>query len=230
MFSSGVYSFLLYLIAYVPPQSGVGSCHQIEVKVDRRDAFVDARSKYCNTKHSPSDPLYAKNGILGMVYRKDGTLATRFSDFGCRSPNLPAFYIGGSLSPYRPHPERDHPMIPNRYETQIDLPPGECRLLLVLSHGSKFGRGQTPLTVESYDRKQLGVSSLALCKRFHEAAAVNPAPDLVLLVSKGVEFTPAGDTRFKKHRPFNKGEPRLPSLKCTNRGLPRSQPRPSRLG
>ena len=46
-----------YLIAYTRPESPEGSCHQIKITVNRRNAAVDARSEYCNTKHSPSDPL-----------------------------------------------------------------------------------------------------------------------------------------------------------------------------
>ncbi len=271
-----VHRFLLYRIAYVPPPSAVGSCHQIEVKVDRHNAFVYARSEYCNTQHSPFDPLNgtklgrqmesdasserapkialslqasvfrtetdaarvnlsvdfpwnslnresslaagdmisfltANIGILGLIYGKDGALAARFSDFACCSPELPVFSVGGS--PPQPHHELDNRTIPNRYETQIDLPPGEYKLVVVLSDGSKFGRVEAPLTVESYDRKQLGISSVELCKRFHEAvmispetAAIIPAPDLVPLVSKGVEFSPASDTRFKRRTAFNKGE------------------------
>ena len=96
-------------------------------------------------------------------------------------------------------------MIPTRYETQIDLPPGEYTLKLVLSDGSKFGRAEAPLTVDHYGRKELAISSIVLCKRFREAAvalkdaaAVKLAQRFVPLVSKGLEFTPEGDTRFKK--------------------------------
>ena len=46
-----------YVIAYVPPPSPTGSCHQIHVKVGRSHALVWARSEYCNTKHPPTDPL-----------------------------------------------------------------------------------------------------------------------------------------------------------------------------
>ena len=46
-----------YVIAYVPPASTPGSCHQIQVKVGRPNLVVWAGSEYCNTKHSASDPL-----------------------------------------------------------------------------------------------------------------------------------------------------------------------------
>jgi hypothetical protein len=94
--------------------------------------------------------------------------------------------------------------LPAAYETQVDLLPGEYILTVVLSDGSKFGRVETPIIVDSYDGKHLAVSSLMLCKRFRdaaasqEAAAVNQAPEFVPMVSNGMEFTPAGNTRFKK--------------------------------
>ncbi len=47
----------LYFISYVPPPSVEGSCHQIKIVVDRKDANVYARNQYCNIHNSPSDPL-----------------------------------------------------------------------------------------------------------------------------------------------------------------------------
>ena len=46
-----------YMISYVPPPSLEGSCHQIKVKMTSHDFFVWSRSEYCNTLHSPFDPL-----------------------------------------------------------------------------------------------------------------------------------------------------------------------------
>jgi hypothetical protein len=50
-----------YVITYALPESPEGSCHQIKVKVNRRNAFVLARREYCYTKHSASDAL---NGTM----------------------------------------------------------------------------------------------------------------------------------------------------------------------
>ncbi|MGA9040847.1 MAG: hypothetical protein WB421_09955 [Terriglobales bacterium] len=280
-FSADILRTFFYLIAYVPPASTEGSCHQIKVKVDRRNSYVYARSQYCNTQHSASDPLngtefgkklegylasgqadkiglslqtgffytnadpsrvdialefpwnslkrgwnnvtlYATIGVLGMVYRKDGTLASRFSDLGCCPSDRPEF-ARGSIS-YQTLPDFDVVSIPAGYETQMDLPPGEYNLKVALSDGSKFGRVEMPLTVDSYDGKQLAISSVVLCKRFSDAAsfaveavAVNLAPKLIPLISKGIRYTPAGDTRFKKgeslfayfevYEPFRAGQP-----------------------
>ncbi len=46
-----------YVIAYAPPRSVLGSCHQIRVKVQNAKLTVWTRSEYCNTPHPASDPL-----------------------------------------------------------------------------------------------------------------------------------------------------------------------------
>jgi hypothetical protein len=47
-----------YVIAYVPPPSPAGSCHQIRVDVGRRNNLVVwTRSEYCNTPQPAGDPL-----------------------------------------------------------------------------------------------------------------------------------------------------------------------------
>jgi hypothetical protein len=48
-----------YLIAYTPPESPVGSCHKIKIRVNRRHALILARGEYCNFEHLTSDPLRA---------------------------------------------------------------------------------------------------------------------------------------------------------------------------
>lgn len=46
-----------YVLAYAPQKSPAGSCHQIQVKVERANLEVWTRSEYCNTDHPASDPL-----------------------------------------------------------------------------------------------------------------------------------------------------------------------------
>jgi len=250
-----------YVIAYVPPQSATGSCHQIKVSVNRRDVVVFSRSEYCNLLHAPSDPLdgtklgqqmqgnwaspdrpkipmsvvagvffkdsgaprlhlilefpsnslhrewsdgygrlFATIGVLGMAYRKDGTLGTRFTDQACCSREDPfsdfRAYGGAGDDVYE---------IPARYETQMDLPPGDYDLRVVLSDGKKFGRTEIPLKIESHDEDQIALSSVALCKRFHRVdppsftEGILPSK-FVALVSKGIEFTPSADPTFENKR------------------------------
>jgi len=250
-----------YVIAYVPPHSAKGSCHQIKISVDRRNVVVYNRSEYCNVQRSLSDPLAATKfgqelesalasptrpqipvlaasgvfftdsgalrvhlvlnfpqkslhrewlngnlvasiGVLGTARRKDGTLASRFSDQACCPRDMPLAH----LAEFQDSGD-DRYAMPTRYETQIDLPPGDYELRVILSDGKKFGRVDIPLSIESDDKKQLDLSSVALCKRYHRVDpplytdGILPSK-FVPLVSKGIEFTPAADTTFKKRDPL----------------------------
>jgi len=151
--------------------------------------------------------FYATIGVLGLVYSKNsGALTTQFSDLACCRTDFSKF---PNFQTDRPMEDFDLLNLPTRYEAQIDLAPGEYQLQVVLSDGSKFGRVETSIAIEPYDDKQLAISTVALCKRFRpasvatqEAATVNLAPKYVPLLSKGVQFTPTGDTRFKKGEPL----------------------------
>lgn len=114
-----------------------------------------------------------------------------------------AVEVGPNEKPYPK--DLDIFLLPAGYETQLNLPAGQYTLKVALSDGSNFGRVETPLGVDAYDAKHLSLSSVLLCKRFRDAlaasqnaAAVKLSPEFVPLVSKGLEFTTAGDTRFKK--------------------------------
>lgn len=103
----------------------------------------------------------------------------------------------------------DPAWLPTRYETQVDIPPGEYNLQVIISDESKFGRVEMPLTIEPYDGQELALSSVTLCKRLRDAAvaakedaAANFTPQHVPLVSKGIQFIPAGDTSFSKGDPL----------------------------
>lgn len=161
-------------------------------------------------------------GVLGAVYKSDGTVAARFSDL--LYPRYWRFVVGRfTYSLFTPGLSESSPWwLPTSYETQLDLPPGKYQLKVVLSDGEKFGRAEMPLDVEGYDAKGLGLSSIFLCNRFryaHVAAvermAANFAPQYVPLVSKGIEFTPTGDKAFFPGEPlvayFQAYEPLLTS-------------------
>jgi len=146
--------------------------------------------------------LEATIAVLGMVYDKNGGLAARFSDVACHPSIFGDVYRGQIPLPLNDRKKFEYQVIPSGYETQIDLPAGDYRLKLVVTDGKKFGRVEVPLSVESFDRNSLAISGIILCKRYHmlphapvEAAR---APQYVPLVSKGLEFTPAGDTHFQK--------------------------------
>jgi hypothetical protein len=256
-----------YVIAYSPPDSALGSCHQIQVTVNRPNALVYARREYCNTEHAASDALkgtkfgqqlqsemdsteagklklsldaavfhpsvegarvyiaiefpwqslkyewknkilHATIGILGMVYKTDGTLAARFSDSGCC--DVQAAELDYRLKELN---------MPTRYETQMELPRGEYNLWVVLSDGTEFGLARKPLTVSSYDGKQLSISEIAICSRIREASPASPEGTVKVsrnyapLATNGYEVTPTANTRLQKGEPlrvyFEVYEPQL---------------------
>lgn len=272
-----------YVVAYAVPESPEGSCHHIIVKVNRPNTLVAARSGYCNTQHSASDPLkgttlgaqmesylastsgnkvyisllattfYSANeaprvhiaiewpweslkaeskakGVLGMVFDKEGSLLTRFSDLADREgvsdrdwPNWPG------------HTKARAEMgeVESRYETQIKLAPGEYDLRVVLGDGKRFGRAEIPFTVDVFDRKGLAISTISLCKQIDDVSASSSGQPSVLagawtakllgnyvpLISDDIEFKPTADMRFKKDETlytyFEVYEPLLPTAPST---------------
>lgn len=246
-----------YVIAYTVPESPEGSCHQIQIKVNRPHTLVAARTEYCNSRHSASDAangtkfgeqlesdmaspnnnvdisllavaLYADDGtarvhiavdwpwrslgaktkgVFGMVLNRDGSLVSRFSDLAYRE--------GLSDRPYRDWPHwykyiLEYHVVESRYETQVKLSPGEYQLRVVLGDGKRFGRATIPLSVDAFDRKELAISAVSLCKQINDASAYGHASVLpgawtvklpgnyLPLVSNETEFKPTGRTRFKK--------------------------------
>jgi hypothetical protein len=148
-------------------------------------------------------------GVLGLIFKKDGTLATRFSDLADRE----GVTRGEWAEPPGYHSDqRIPPVVENRYETQLTLPPGKYDLRVVLGDGTRFGHAEIPLTVDGYDRNELTISGVSLCTRISDVAANSSrnkpnlpgawgqklAGDYKPLVSKDVEFKPTGNTRFKK--------------------------------
>lgn len=146
--------------------------------------------------------LDATIAVLGMLYGKNGALAARFSDVACHPAVFGDAYRGQVPIPGSIRKEFEYQVIPSGYKTQIDLPPGDYELKLVVTDGEKFGRVEVPLRVDSYDRGGLAISGIVLCKRYHmvpdEPREAARAPQYVPLVSSGLEYTPAGDTHFLK--------------------------------
>jgi len=144
--------------------------------------------------------MEATVNILGLAFGKDGTLAARFSDMACFSSGRLVFfdYNEPDCDLLRLPPDPRH--LPTRYETQFDLAPGEYSLKVVIADGQKFGRMEMPIKVGSYDRNNLEISDIVLCKRFRKAVSDVPgwAAQYIPFASNGFQFTPTGDTRFAK--------------------------------
>jgi hypothetical protein len=145
--------------------------------------------------------LYATIGAMGMVYKRDGTLAARFSDFACCD------YGAESRHDEKPKPagSGNEWLIPTRLQTQIALSPGEYTLQVVLSDGAHFGRAQIPLAIEGYDATKLAISDVALSGRVRKntppsAAQEAPQQGYAPLTSRNIEFTLATDSNFTRDK------------------------------
>jgi hypothetical protein len=148
----------------------------------------------------------ATRGLMGIVLRKDGSIVTRFSDLSDREGIPDRTFYDSSYGIYVIAGGQ------SRYERQLNLPPGEYDLRVVLSDGTKFGRAEIPLIIDSYDRKELALSAISLCKQISDVSAYSPrhvpklpgswsveAPgDYLPLISEDIEYKPTGNTRFKK--------------------------------
>lgn len=178
---------------------------------------VSVHFPWSGLKHSWSlinFALQARISILGVVSRKNGTIVARFSDL-----LYPSYWPTSVLD----QAETQHYLavtqnflairrlleshtagwLPTRYETQFEASPGEYVIDVIVSDGTNYGTVETPLKVTNHDGKELALAGIAVCKRFRdasvaaqEASAANFAPQYVPLVSKNVEFAPAGDTGF----------------------------------
>jgi hypothetical protein len=143
--------------------------------------------------------------ILGLVYRKDGSVAARFSD---RGDCIPVSGVDAQELDVKLAATVCQRRSPYRYEIQLDLPSDEYEMRAVVSNGKNFGVTKMPLTIEKFDGKQLAISGIALCKSFHSYANLPPKSgspqevifptSMVPLVSKGIEISPTADKRFGK--------------------------------
>src|SRR5580704_1406977 len=160
---------------------------------------------------------HADLNVLGIAYRADGTVASRFSDeltFDMEKDEWEKFTKS-----------------PMHYENQFSVAPGQYRLSVVLSGGSqKFASYQTPLEIDSYDGKKFSLSGVALSNQFQPVSDLGGALDADLLadrapmVVRDMELTPSGSNHFKKSDKAalyaqiyvpRLTEPNPPTVKCT---------------
>jgi hypothetical protein len=151
-------------------------------------------------------PQSSTLGVLGLIFKKDGTPVTRFSDLAGGG--------GGREGEWTklPGSRIEHANKWTHYETQLNLPPGEYELRVALGNGTRVGRTDIPLKVDGYDRNELAISEVSFCKQVSDVAAYSSQnrPNLpgawgqklpasyAPLMSRDVEFKPTGNTHFKK--------------------------------
>jgi len=152
--------------------------------------------------------------LLGLVYDKNRTLVIRFSDAACPSPEC-GYGYEGAIPPSKafiPDLRGGETLIwgdlrvPRSYRTQLELEPGDYQIELVITDGENFGRAEASVSVDDFRKSELAISGIALCKRYHTPSAdergPTRAPQYVPLMFDGQEFTPAGDTHFKRGEPL----------------------------
>ena len=166
-------------------------------------------------------PQSATIHLLVAVYTAQGDLARQVSDsYPCRKVSKDE-QPGQTDSDLR----RETISIPERFDTEIQLPPGEYELHVVVNDGKNFGQAYTPLHIEPLDPNVLAISDLVLAGvvRYSgwvllDAAALTPSPIVPSpLVSKDLQYFPDSDSgmRLRKRLPlpvyFEIYKPQLPT-------------------
>ena len=236
-----------YVLGYVPEESPEGTCHTLQVKVDRGGTNIRARTGYCNAKPNnvlagnpiekqletrvagaqagnvaasmqtayfytadktarvnvameiAADSLkfekskgkfHSAVNVLGIAYTSNGAVGARFSDIVKLD-----FENKKEMETFQ--------ATPFHYENQFDVAMGQYNFKVVFAEGGdSFGKLETPLTVDPYDAKELGLSGLALSKDIRRAdAAATLEADLIAdrtpLIAQGMQLIPSGSNRFK---------------------------------
>jgi VWFA-related protein len=133
----------------------------------------------------------ASVNVLGIAYRRDGTIGGRFSDTA-------------KLSFDSKHDAEDFKKNPFRYEKQFELAAGVYELKVVFSSSDEqFGKVSSPLTIENYDGKQTAISTLALAPNKHNSSADVDIDNVLIedrtpLMFRGLLIEPSATNRFKK--------------------------------
>jgi hypothetical protein len=139
--------------------------------------------------------LHTEINLLGIAYRKDGSIAARFTDRVKRD-----FDDQKGLDAYTAKPLH--------YEYQFDIAPGDYTLKVAYSlGGGEFGKAESPLAPEPYTPAKFALSGVALSRRYaplNDARAYLDAEWVegrVPLIAAGTFIVPSGSNRFKTAEP-----------------------------
>ena len=134
---------------------------------------------------------HADVNVLGIAYRPDGTVASRFSD------EISMDFEKDGWQKFQ--------QSPMRYQNQFTVAPGQYKLDVVLSGGGqKFGKYEAPLVIEPYDGKTFSLSGVAMSNQMRRVSDTESDLDADLLADRmpmivqGIELTPSGSNHFKK--------------------------------
>ena len=144
--------------------------------------------------------------VFGVVYKANGEVAARFGDsYPCRSEDS-SLLMDFGLDPQVGSYTARWVAIPTRFNTQVELHPGDYDVHVVVSDGHDFGQARMPLRVEPLASQALTISDVALngilrdaSWLLREVAWVSPAPLVPApLVSKQAQFIPVPGARLQK--------------------------------
>jgi VWFA-related protein len=134
---------------------------------------------------------HADVNVLGIAYRLDGTVASRFSD------EISMDFEKDDWQKFQ--------QSPMRYQNQFSVAPGQYKLDVVLSGGGqKFGKYETVLVIEPYDGKTFSLSSVAMSNQMRRVSDTESdleadlLADRMPMIVQGIELTPSGSNHFKK--------------------------------
>lgn len=151
--------------------------HRARVQIDIELPFDEVRPR----KASDRTPLF---NLLIAARATSGTAILRESV----EPRAGPAWVTGEFADV---------IMPTRYDGQMELSSGGYEIGVSIRQGpKKFGVTEVPLRVDDYDGKELGISSIAVCKRVSKAEDKPVAVEFVPLVTNGYEFTPAANTHF----------------------------------
>jgi VWFA-related protein len=136
--------------------------------------------------------LRSSLNVLGIAYKKDGSVGARFSDT-----------VKIDYETQKEVEEFQGKVY--HYENQFDVASGEYNLKVVFSAGGEsFGKVEQPLVVDAYDVKKFNISALALSTHFQKVNDSDPRLEAALLedrtplIAEGFHVIPAGSSKFKK--------------------------------
>ena len=148
--------------------------------------------------------------VFGVVYKTNGGVAARFGDsYPCPSEES-SFFRDFGIDPDFAFDRKRYRVvgvpIPSRFNTQVELQPGDYDVHVVVSDDHKFGQARMPLRVEPIDGQALTISDIALngilrdaSWLLRDAAVVSPAPLVPApLVSKHAQFIPVPEARLPR--------------------------------
>jgi len=219
--SSGVLTLLTAASSNTPPASGF--MYVVEVHDSKAPATIQIATEFTLPKPVWDYPCRKNNPavhVLGILYGTSGKLSGQFADtFKCQMVTTPMTedlkkIPGVTVT------------IPSRFNTQIQLRPGDYELRVVVSDGKQFGRARVPLRVEPLDTQSLAISDVALNSILRDASwiardatSVTPAPLVpsplvsnsipaapvpgVPPASENVQFLPVPDAQLYKNNPLS---------------------------